>query len=600
MSKKFFKYGWLAIGILLLVALVIFPACAPEGEGGNAIPYKNDGIFVQETIGNIDSLDPAWAYDTASGEQITYMYQTLIRFDGTSTDAYEGVLADSWGINGTDVTFHIRSDATFSNGDPVTPEDVEYSIERALVEDRAGGPIWMLYSPLMGLGGSRSGGVLQVTGTQIDNTVDVSGDDVTFHLGGGAAWAPQFMQIMTGTWASIVDKSWCVAGGDWDGDLSGSGWEAYNNPLEEASPMYDDAMGSGPWELSNNDPGVSITLAKVSTYWNESTEPVPFDNVVTKFVDEWSTRKTDFINGDADQVYVPRQYIHQLDDYTGYTGGLVCNYPLPTLAADAFFFNFNITTPTPYIGSGALDGDGIPYDFFQDLNVREGFAQAFDYDTFITDAYLGEAQRLGSPIVEGLPYYNPSASMWDFDPDAANASLNLAYGGTLATTGFEFTLTYNSGNVARQTACTLLANELVTLNPLYKINIQPVLWSTFLGAMVDGTLPMFSIGWTVDYPDPDDFAVPFQASWGTFSEWQSYNNTEVDALIIAGESTTVPSERQDIYYQLQELYYTDVPGIMLQQATGRAWFTPYISGYYYNPTIPGTPGPLWLMSKSES
>src|SRR5512140_1124350 len=43
----------------------------------------------------------------------------------------------------------------------------------------------------------------------------------------------------------------------------------------------------------------------------------------------------------------------------------------------------------PYIGSGKLDGNGIPPDFFTDVNVRKGFSYSFDWDTFITDVYKG-------------------------------------------------------------------------------------------------------------------------------------------------------------------------------------------------------------------
>ena len=77
MSKRLSKMGWIVLVALLCLALVALPACtAPpageEEEDKPRIPYKNHGIFVQDTIGDVDSFDPAWAYDTASGEQVTY------------------------------------------------------------------------------------------------------------------------------------------------------------------------------------------------------------------------------------------------------------------------------------------------------------------------------------------------------------------------------------------------------------------------------------------------------------------------------------------------------------------------------------------------
>ena len=118
--------------------------------------------------------------------------------------------------------------------------------------------------------------------------------------------------------------------------------------------------------------------------------------------------------------------------------------------------------------------------------------------------------------------------------------------------------------------------------------------------LVTGLLPLFQIGWMADYPDPDNFVFPFMHSEGTFSRWQGYSNPEVDALIVAGKFELDPAARQDIYYELQDWYYDDAPGIMMAQGFARKYFTKYIHGFYYNPMNPVYFGPLWEMTKSES
>ncbi len=73
--------------------------------------------------------------------------------------------------------------------------------------------------------------------------------------------------------------------------------------------------------------------------------------------------------------------------------------------------------PNPYIGSGKLDGNGIPPDFFADVNIRKGFSYAFDWDTFITDVYKGEAvQSLEIPL-PGMPGYDPNVPHYTMDLD---------------------------------------------------------------------------------------------------------------------------------------------------------------------------------------
>jgi len=57
-----------------------------------------------------------------------------------------GISAD-----GTTWTFNIRSGVTFHEGGTLEPHDIAYSIWRGLLQDRAGGPQWMLLEPLLGV-----------------------------------------------------------------------------------------------------------------------------------------------------------------------------------------------------------------------------------------------------------------------------------------------------------------------------------------------------------------------------------------------------------------------------------------------------------------
>ncbi|MGQ9546888.1 MAG: ABC transporter substrate-binding protein [Dehalococcoidia bacterium] len=605
MARKFMMCVIAVVGILALV-LTGCAAPAEEEEEVGPIPYKNPGTFVQMTIGEIDSLDPAWAYDTASAEQIQYMYDTLLYYDGESTSEFVPRLAEQWDTSDPmHIRFKIRKGVKFAEGGTLTPEDVEYSFERAMVQDRGGGPTWMLQLPLLGRYRTRSAGAIVVTGEQIDNAVEVDGDWVQFNLAIEFPTLP-FLQILTQSWGSIVDKEWCVANGEWNGDLTGDGWKAYNNPKKEDSYLYNHANGCGPWKLSLLDPGVQIKLEKNPNYWGGS---VPFDWVITQWVDEWTSRKLALLAGDADHVYVPRMYIGELEgiaDLTVYKG-------LPDLTVDSFFFNMNIDPSSTYIGSGALDGKGIPPDFFTDIDVRKAFCYAFDYETFLQDALMGEAKQMGSPIVDGLLGYDPNAKKYTFDKDKAVQHLQAAWDGQAWEKGFKFTLSYNSGNEPRKVACEILAEFFADLGDEYfddsthfQVSIQPVSWPTFLDLIFTetetskGPLPMFQIGWLCDYPDPDNFATPFMHSEGDFAYYQGYGYPELDAKIEAARYESNAATRVTMYKEISTIYYNDAPGIMLFQPLGRRYFTKYIHGFYFNPTIPGTPGPLWAMSKSES
>ena len=68
---------------------------------------------------------------------------------------------------------------------------------------------------------------------------------------------------------------------------------------------------------------------------------------------------------------------------------------------------------SPYIGSGQLDGNGIPPDFFTDINVRKAMNYCFDYETYISEALNGQGVRNNGPIILDMLGYNPDGPMYD-------------------------------------------------------------------------------------------------------------------------------------------------------------------------------------------
>jgi peptide/nickel transport system substrate-binding protein len=262
--------------------------------------------------------------------------------------------------------------------------------------------------------------------------------------------------------------------------------------------------------------------------------------------------------------------------------------------------NLAIASTSAYDGSGQLDGQGIPGDFFADVDVRKGFCYAFDYATYLQEAMLGEGILNGSPVVKGLYGYNPNASKYTLDLDKATEHFKAAFGGQVWEKGFKFTMLYNAGNEVRKVACEILQENLYKINKKFQVAIQPLDWRTGILPLIktkDATV--WQIGWAADYPHAHNFIVPFMATYGTFSKFQSYGSAELDAQISEALLEPDPAKQLADYYELQKTWYDDAPGIMLVQPAGRRWFTKYIHGFYFNPMIPGNPGPLQYMSKSE-
>ncbi len=555
------------------------------GARVTAQAVKNPTTFVTLRSGDPESLDPAFQYDTASYE-IVYpnVYETLIGYNGSVLSVYVPRLATSVpsldnGLiskDGMTYTFPIRKGVKFHDGSVVTPEDVRYSMLRFMLQDRDGGPSWLLLTPLTGKESTRDKGKMDLTYEEAAKTVTVQGDNVIFHLNKpyGA-----FLSIIA-AWSFVMPKAWAAKNGDWDGGAST--WQKFNNPKLQDRYEFDHMNGTGPFKLDHWDrQAKEVVLVRNDAYWRP---PAKLSRIVIRNVAEFTTRRLQLQQGDADLITVDRPNQSQVMGLPGVS----VRDDLPQLVIQVFHFNLKIdATANPDIGSGKLDGNGIPPDFFTDIHVRKAFAYGFDYQTFIRDGYRSKAVQPNGPIIQGLLGYDPSLPKYTFDKNKAIAEFKEAWGGKLWDTGFKFTLTYNTGNVVREVGARLVKDTIESLNPKFKIDIRNLQWSSFLQNANGHKGTLYALGWAVDYPDPDDFAQPFLSSKGNYPTNNSYRNADADRLVQEAAGTADPAKRKDIYKKLTQIAYNDVPGIYAAQPTAFKVMRSWVKGWYWNTVYGG-------------
>lgn len=566
------------VGVLILLTL-------GTGTRVTGQSVKNPDTFVTLRSGDLESLDPAYQYDTGSYE-IVYpnVYETLIGYDGSVLSIYVPRLATEVpslanhliSADGLTYTFPIRQGVKFHDGTTMTPEDVRYSTLRFMLQDRDGGPSWLLLTPLVGKESTRDGNKIVVTYAEAAKAVTVQGNNVVFHL---AHPYGAFLSIMA-AWSFVMPKAWAAAHGDWDG--SAGTWQKYNNPKLQDRYAFDHMNGTGPFKLASWDrQAKEVDLARNDAYWRA---PAQLSRVVIRSVSEFATRQLQLQQGDADLIDVGRP------DQTKVRGmaGVTIRDDLPQLVIQVFHFNFKIDpTGNPDIGSGKLDGNGIPTDFFSDVHIRKAFAYAFDYNTFIRDAYRSKAIQPSGPIIQGLLGYDPSLPKYSFDRDKAISEFKEAWGGKVWSTGFKFTLTYNTGNTARQIGAQVVKDNVESLNPKFKLDVRNLQWSSFLQLTNAHKGTLYALGWAVDYPDPDDFAQPFLSSKGDYPSRNSYNNPEADRLVQEAAASSDPTKRKDLYKRLTQIAYNDVPSIWAAQPTAFKVMRSWVHGWYWNTVYGG-------------
>ncbi|MEE8442191.1 MAG: ABC transporter substrate-binding protein [Dehalococcoidia bacterium] len=589
---------------------------------------RTPGTYIHADIGDPESLDPAWQYDSASGSVIYNVYEPLLFYERAKIDAFVPVLSTGWNVSqdGLTYTFSIRDGVGFQEGGTLEPHDVAYTFQRGMLQDRAGGPQWVLLEPLIGM--------LSIEGiaTKIADVEDFADVDaaslaqtcervkqaVTFDDAAGTAtfnlakaFGP-FLQILASNWGVIIDKEWTVAQGGWDGDCAT--WSQWHDPVAEESVIFNTMNGTGPFKLERWVPSDEWSLVRNEDYW--LTEPLweggpsgpsALDRVVVKIIPEWGTRLAMFQAGDADSIYVPRQFLPQVEPLINelYEGGesdpanrtLVNEHgiarvfkSLPaTSSMDAFFtFQVDVAGGNPFVGSGQLDGLGIPPDFFSDEHVRKAFSYAFDYDVFIEDIWLNEAFQRTGPIIAGHIGHNPDQPKYSLDTAKAEEEFKLAFDGTLWDTGFFMVLTYNTGNDQRKAAAEILELSIESINPAFKIAVQEVPWPTYLKQMVGARLPVFFIGWGEDYHHPHNWVVPYLHSSGTFAAWQAFPadlaaelDTKVELCV-----TLLGDQAKTCYEELQALAQEKAIDIFLTQPQGRRYEQLWVEGWYFNSAYP--------------
>lgn len=547
-----------------------------------AEPVKNPDTFTLAEIQDVSSLDPAVPYEGSSQSLIQNVYETLIGFKGSSLSEFEPRIAEKVpslknglvSADGRTYRFPIRKGVKFHDGTEVAPEDVRYSLLRFMIEDPSGGPAGLLLEPIAGTPSTRnSSGTVTLDFDALEKRVRVEGRDVVVEL--PRPFGP-FLSVMA-RWSYVLPKAWCAAHGDWDG--SAATWRNFNDPPKEKSYLFDHMNGAGPFKLVRWERTARYTLLeRHDGYWRG---PAKLRRVLVKTVPELNTRKLMLQAGDADLIETPRPYVSQL---VGLPGVRLAD-KLPRLQTDpALFFTVKINpVANPDIGSGKLDGDGIPPDFFADPDVRKGFAYAFDYEALRRDTFKGTAARALGPIPPWVPGSDAGAPHYDHDPGKAEALLRKAWGGKVWDKGFKFTLTYNTGGEVREAAAQILKKGVERLNPKFRVDLRGVDWANFVDKGQRRLMPLFARGWVADYPDAHNFIYAFYHSQGRYPSAQGFADPELDKMIEKAVSEPSPARRAALYKKILARGHEDCPAVFTVHPAGVYAMRDWVKGFVDNP-----------------
>jgi peptide/nickel transport system substrate-binding protein len=288
----------------------------------SAQPPIDTSTYYVGTIGQPKNLDPTRSYDTASGEIIQNVYDSLIFFNQSGlyapylpaetskvNDTNLANLADFKPVlctamptltivqgSGSNWTFHIDTSKVYQNwtdsssvvhsGQHLTADDVVYYFQRMFVQDQSGSPQWLFLQPAYGLNyfskydlntatntidpiGNNTAGE-RVVAALIQKFVTAVGDDVTFHftkdwpLGG-------LYQTFANGFACIPPKNFAIEHGCWDGTWT-DGWSTNwrRKPSSSVTPLDTHYSGYSKYSSASAEPAMCGTGPYYFTYWDKA------------------------------------------------------------------------------------------------------------------------------------------------------------------------------------------------------------------------------------------------------------------------------------------------------------------------------------------
>jgi oligopeptide transport system substrate-binding protein len=214
---------------------------------------------------------------------------------------------------------------------------------------------------------------------------------------------------------------------------------------------------------------------------------------------------------------------------------------------------------------------------FDDPNVRLAFARSLDRAAYVRDVLDQPGEPATSLIPAGLPGADPSDDTQAFDPVAARALLAASrYQAPLPPMQFSYRT-----NTPRAIAQAKWAVQQWQTNLGVTVAEQPIGECGFCALVVRKVADapqIFSLGWSPDYPDPQDWLPTIFRSTSTFQH-TGYRSEMFDGLVDRADVERDPAKRSELYRQAQRVLTSDAPAIFLYSTERRYLVDPRVRGY---------------------
>ena len=450
------------------------------------------------------SLDPGLATDTTSAYVVENI-NTPIVYLGPSPDLKpEPSLAASWDVKGASVTLHLRKDVKWTDGTPVTADDVVWSWLRTISPQLGADYAYQFYG-IMGAqeyNSCKPSAANQQCDTLKSKVAITAPDKYTVKIDLTSA-QPWFIQQLSHTSFVPVNKS--------SVDKWGDKWTQPGHIVTD-----------GPFNLTQWKHDASLTLVKNPDWFDASR--VKLDKVDLKIITEGATAEQAFAAGDVDvnDTGWPPADTAQLKSKDTY-------HQFPSLGI--YYYGFNVKNIT-------------------DVNQRRAMALAIDRQAIVQ--HITQTGQV--PATAFSPQGIPGASTIDSDKfvgPTADMAKAQKYMDKVKNPVKNINLVFNNAPGHKEIAIAVQSNwQKLGLNVTLKQQDWPQ-FLQFLGPPPNSSMSVYRSGWIADFPDDINFLSVFECKSGNNST--NWCNPKYDDLLKQATATSDAGKRYELYKQAESL-----------------------------------------------
>ncbi|HXH21122.1 MAG TPA: peptide ABC transporter substrate-binding protein [Dehalococcoidia bacterium] len=524
-------FGVIAALVIVLgvLAIVILGGGGDDGGGGSTQggdPLNPNRGGAQAAAGDLRllgadpiTLDPALAGDAGSATYIVEIFGGLVTLDRDLKVVPD--IAERWEVSpdGRTYTFFLRRNALFHDGRPVTADDFKYSIERTANPRTASTTAEAYLGDIVGARDMIRGRAQSISGVQVVDslTLRITIDEPK----------PYFLAKLTYPTAFVVDKNQVEA--------NPRNWTRRPN-------------GTGPYKLQEWRLNERIILTANDKYHlgAPSVKRVLFNLAGGSALTQFENNEIDVAGisiNDIERVRSPRDKLNPL------------YRTAPSLSIDYIGFN---TKTAP----------------FDDPKVRQAFALAIDREQIAKVLFKDMVPVANGFLPAGSPGYNPNSKGPEYNPERARQLLQESkYAGRLPPITFT-----EAGAGATAGLDTQAIIEMWKQNLGVEVRIAQTEVAAFFDDLDRGNLQLFSSGWIMDYPDPENVLDLLFHSRSRQNNTR-YENPEYDALVERARTEQNVERRLALYREAEQILLRDLPWVPLTFGVQHFVVQPHVKGY---------------------